>query len=368
MISVYSVVTSILFYNLSLLVLFFLRHRTKFLTRYAVSTLLFLTLLSVIRLFLPVDLEAAHIIRSDSFIPKLIEFISSKPGAFPLSVGGILLTVWAVGTVYEAARIISVETRAHKARKRYPCIRSEQVQRVSAMFDGDYEIKESPVVSQPYTVGLFRPVIYLPYFKLSDEELYFVLVHEIQHIKSHDNLKRLLFLIIQALFWWNPLAHLSVGEFEMLIEIQCDAKLASTMDDEMVDKYMQTLVTVMKRLCHREDGQTTKLATSFAQTYSIKQRFEVLLLRKDRKPRRMRYLLCLAMVVAFLLSYFVIIQPYYPPPDIHSDDDFVISEGTSYILIDNGTALLIYDGRIIDTLSEDNLRNAPYNEMPIIGG
>lgn len=368
MFSIYSIATSVLFYNLSLIILFFLRRKTNFLAQYTISTLLFLALLSFIRLLLPVDLELAYVVRSERILPKLIELLGYKPSFLPVSVGVALLVVWGVGTTIYMVKDTRTEIKAYKARKRYLCVTSTQVQQVLNSFDVDYVVKVSPMVCMPYTVGIIKPVIYLPLMNLSDEELYYVLKHEIQHIKSHDNVKRLVFLIIEALFWWNPIAHMSLNEFEMLIEMQCDAKLTSTLDGDEVKKYLQTLISVMKQVQSSEDRQTTKLAISFAQTYSIKQRFEVLLLRKNRKPKYMRYLVCCVMLCIFILSYFVIIQAYYPMPTVAQDFEFTFESDNTFILIDDGTPYLVWGGERVENLTGQDLSNPPYSSLEIIGG
>lgn len=368
MFSVYSVATSVLFYNLSLVILFFLRRRTNFLAQYTISTLLFLALLSFVRLLLPVDLELAYVVRSEHILPKLIEVLAYTPNFLPVSVGVTLLLIWGIGTTAYVVKDIRTEIKAYKARKRYPCVTSTQVQQVLNSFDGDYVVKVSPMVCMPYTVGIIKPVIYLPLINLSDEELYYVLKHEIQHIKSHDNAKRLVFLVIEALFWWNPLAHMSLSEFEMLIEMQCDAKLTSTLDGDEVKMYLQTLISVMKQLQSSEDRQTTKLATSFAQTYSIKQRFEVLLLRKTRKPKHVQCLVCCVMVAIFILSYFVIIQAYYPMPPVAQGNEFDVEADNTFILIEDGIPYLFWNGERVEDLTGQDLSMPPYGDLEIIGG
>ena len=365
MVSVYSVLSAVAFYNVGLAIIVILRRKTKFMAQYAISTLLFLVFLSFVRLITPIDISAAYIVESHIILPGLIDALRAKPFMLPFSIGHFILAVWSIGTVYHLVKLVIVELRAYKAMKMYPRFKSEQVQRVSAAIIPGYDVKVSPAVSMPYTVGILKPEIYLPILELSDEQLQFVLMHELQHIKSRDNMKRLLFLVVEAIFWWNPLAHVSVNEYEMLVEIQCDSKVTAAMDSNMLKSYMQTMIDVMKQSVVINNSKT-KLATSFAQTNSIKQRFEVLLLRKSRKPKYMRYTLCFAMMVFFVMSYFVILQPYYSSPA--SDENISMSTDAFYIAEVDDSYLLIYGGEIVDTLTEDDLSSAPYNEMRIIGG
>ncbi len=368
MISIYSVISSIIFYSSSLVILFILRRKTDFIARYAISTLLFLSLLSMVRLLVPIDFDSAYVIRSYTALPKLIEFLEAKYSVWPLSVVYTVLAIWVVGSIIHGAKICRIERKAYKARRIYPKIRSDQLKRVSAEFDKAYSIIISPKVSMPYTVGIFKPTIYLPYIKYSDTELYYIILHEVQHIKSRDNLNRLIFLVVETIFWWNPLAHVAVNEFEYLTEYKCDAKLASTMDEATVDEYLQTIVNVIDRLAPDEDKAKPKLALMFAQKDNAKQRFEVLLRRNDRRPKHIRYAVLIVMLLIFVMSYFVIIQPYYPLPSPSSIEDIYITSENSSILFVGDEYLLVYNDIVVGDLSEEELNNPPFNDLIIVGG
>jgi len=367
MISIYSVISSIIFYNLGLFILFVLRRKTDFMARYAISTLLLLSVLSMVRLVLPIDFDAAHVIRSETILPKLIDIMDISPNFWPLSIGNTLKAIWFLGSVVRAAKIFLVEYRAYKSHRIYPRIASEQLKTVSQKLGKAYKIVISPKVSQPYTMGILKPIIYLPYIEYSDEELYYILLHEVQHIKSQDNLKRLIFLIVEAVFWWNPLARIAVEEFEVLTECICDSKVTATMDKITVVDYLATIVSVSKRLAPDEDKAKPKLAVMFAQTDDVIQRFEVLLRRNDCRPKRIRYAVWLLMLVLFVMSYFVIIQPYYGAPAVFTGTDLEINQDNSYILAHNGTYYYVYDNVIFDELTTENLSLPPYNSLIIIG-
>ena len=71
MISAYSVCSAVIFYNLSLVLVFLLRRKTRFLARYSTSVLLFITVLGLVRLFTPVDLKPAIVIPSRYLLPAV---------------------------------------------------------------------------------------------------------------------------------------------------------------------------------------------------------------------------------------------------------------------------------------------------------
>ena len=88
MISVYSTLSAVLFFNISMLAVYFLRRKNGFLA--AAPVLRFLTLLGAVRLFLPLDVEKAWVIALPELLPFMHELlhIPLVPGV--LSLGGAL--------------------------------------------------------------------------------------------------------------------------------------------------------------------------------------------------------------------------------------------------------------------------------------
>ena len=312
MVSVYSFFCSVIFFNVSLIGVFLLRRRTWFLARYAASSLMVLTVLGLARLFIPVDLDSAYVIRSS-----------------------------------------------------YMYVENEQAARLAAEFGGKYIVKVSPDISVPHMAGLFHPVIYLPCMELSDEELRFILRHEIQHILSHDILKKFLFLAIEALFWWNPIAHISVNEIDALLELQCDAKITAGLDEEGVLDYVQAILSVMKQTYStRSAGEAYSFAVA-KDSPQLRQRFEVLFRRNHRRSKAVRVLLNCVFLALFILSYMVIIQPAYAPPeDIQGKYEF--TNYNSYIRHMDGQYILYYNDTVLMELTEDEINSVPFNKLEIL--
>lgn len=368
MITVYSFFCSVVFFNVSLIGVFLLRRKTWFLARYAVSSLIFLTVLGFAHLFIPVDLNFAYVIRSERVIPAIQRSLASGILGGRISIGAVLLLVWGCGTAVFAVRDLALWLKARRIRAQYVYVEDEQAARLAAGFGGEYIVKVSPDVSVPHMAGLFHPVIYLPCLELTDEELRFILRHEIQHILSHDILKKFLFLAIEALFWWNPIAHISMGEIDALLELQCDSKIAAGLDEAGVLDYMQAILSVIKQTCPAHGaGEAYSLAVG-RDSPQLRQRFEVLLHRNHRRSKAVRILLNCVFLALFILSYMVIVQPYYPPPDVEIHNAFKFTEENSFILFENGQYNLYYNGMFFMSLTESEIKNVPYNSLEIMEG
>ena len=63
-ITIYSVVISVIFFNVALIAAFLMRRSNTFLARHTVSFLLLMVLLGIIRLLTPIDFDKAFVVRS----------------------------------------------------------------------------------------------------------------------------------------------------------------------------------------------------------------------------------------------------------------------------------------------------------------
>ena len=367
MISAYSVCSAVIFYNLSLVLVFLLRRKTRFLARYSTSVLLFITVLGLVRLFTPVDLKTAIVIPSRYLLPAVQSALQFNIPVLNISVGIVLLIVWGCGTVGFILRDIIVELRSYRIRRNYITIEDKRIKKLAASFGSEYIVKVSPDVKEPYVAGIFRPTIYLPNITLTDDDLRFILRHEVQHVLSHDGLKKLLFLTIEALFWWNPIAHITMSEIDAILEFQCDAKITYGLDDKAVYEYMRTLLSVMKQIGSAGEPKGACTVHFAGDPPVIKQRFEVMLNRDKRKTKGARWLLCCAIVVGFLLSYMVIIQPRFEMRKGEIDGYVSVTSDNAYILFDGGEYYLFFYDSCIDKISESDLNKKPYNQLEIKG-
>lgn len=102
-------------------------------------------------------------------------------------------------------------------------------------------IKQSESVASPFVLGLFRPVIYLPY-SVADEDITYVIAHEKAHIRRRDHWWKPVGFVLLALYWFNPLLWVA---YELLcrdIEAACDEKVIRKMGTEDHRAYSAALL------------------------------------------------------------------------------------------------------------------------------
>lgn len=102
-------------------------------------------------------------------------------------------------------------------------------------------IRQSEQVGSPFVLGLFRPVIYLPYH-IAEEDLTYVLAHERTHIRCLDHWWKLLGYVLLSIYWFNPLMWVAYVLFCRDLEGACDEKAIRTLDQQARKGYSTALL------------------------------------------------------------------------------------------------------------------------------
>jgi parallel beta-helix repeat protein len=118
------------------------------------------------------------------------------------------------------------------------------------------EIALSRHISSPAVFGVFKPVLVLPadtVHYLSRMHTGHILLHELAHIKRGDLLVNTFYMLLQIVYWFNPLLWLLRRKLQHLRELCCDATVARMLRDETAD-YRDTIVEVTQRFLTKPVG------------------------------------------------------------------------------------------------------------------
>lgn len=137
-----------------------------------------------------------------------------------------------------------------------------------------------PEAESPMILGFFKPVLVLPVEQYSAEELFFILKHELVHLKRGDVCFKLLFVTANAVHWWNPVIWLLQKEAAVDMELSCDERVTQGAGYAVRKAYTETLLSMLHRHCARR----TVLSTQFYGGKKImKKRFQNILTKNGKK-------------------------------------------------------------------------------------
>ena len=101
-------------------------------------------------------------------------------------------------------------------------------------------------IGSPMMIGFVNPQILLPKADFTQDELRFILKHELVHYKRKDLYYKSLVLIATAIHWFNPIVYLMAKAIDVLCEISCDTEVVRSTDADMRQQYSETIIGVVK--------------------------------------------------------------------------------------------------------------------------
>ncbi len=162
-----------------------------------------------------------------------------------------------------------------------------------------------------FTAGLFKPVIVLNHLlvsTLSEEELDFIISHELVHVQRRDNIKSWLINLIKDLVIFNPVSTMLLKNISYETERICDHK-ASRLTSLGKEEAAAILLKVWKMMASYQPRPVGLYSSFSADRAAIKNRVLTLINHEEqsREASPTVAILFMLFVIAFSLTYFGIL-------------------------------------------------------------
>lgn len=220
-------------------------------------------------------------------------------------------------------------------------------------------------------MGVFRKMILLPEKEYTDEELYYILLHEYTHFRHGDTCTKMLLRIFCCIFWWNPFGKLLERDVDRILEINCDRSVTKEMSKASVVAYLETIIHTIKETDSQKGRMQTTVGTAlFHQDANdeILERFQLLVKgQADEKNKGHRFHKGLVLLVILLLfSYTFEIQPSFEPPESDMEEGIELTRYNTFLIdYGDGTYDWIFKGEDGDERLEvlNTLDNLTHKEI-----
>ncbi len=224
----------------------------------------------------------------------------------------------------------------------------------------------------PMTFGLIRPIVVIPCNNFDNTELKFVYKHELNHIKNHDTLLKLLVEIYCCIFWWNPFVYLLRRDISQTLEMKCDSRTTANCSEQERFAYLSAILKCLKPKSDNEqtynEPKDNPLAISefaaLSKSNKAKERFSYVLNPPEKTLTNVLlsvlvFILCMAII---LCSYIFIIQPAGGQPPLESfGANLLIDQNNSYLVKQSdGGYSLFFDGEAICYISDEEYAAGGY--------
>ena len=332
-ITLFSFVTAVLLSSLLIVALYLSRKSVKTIRMLNFGYLACLYLFCLGRMFFSVELPFATVINAPSLMNPVHDVneanLPMMEGTFLVS--DLLLLVWVVGSILLFAQFLIRYHRGKRDIDRLPKQENQVLQKILDELQRGNK-RRIPIqvlccsgLSTPCGIGLLRRQILLPSQEYTEEELFHILRHELQHFQTHDLLVKWMIRVFQCLFWWNPLVYLLGKDMDQVLEIKCDLSVVKNYSRQETLAYMRTIKSQLEQAIHTEKivpVASASLVGNFAMS-NVEERF--LYLAESLKPNQRKELPKPAFAVLFaaliMASYSFVLQSSYEAPELDENGE-----------------------------------------------
>ncbi len=103
-------------------------------------------------------------------------------------------------------------------------------------------LRRSGAAQTPMTFGILRPTVVLPECGRTPDELRYILLHELTHVRRFDVAYKWLMLLVTSVHWFNPLAWQLERMVSRDCELSCDAAVVGGLTAPERIAYCRTLL------------------------------------------------------------------------------------------------------------------------------
>ena len=142
-------------------------------------------------------------------------------------------------------------------------------------------------VGSPALLGAIRPRLVVPngmFETLSTDQIKFVFLHELAHLKRHDILVNWVTTLLQIIHWFNPLIWFAFHRMRADRELACDALVLMHAGPEDSPRYGQTILHLLERFS--QPRRLPGLAGILEDRSQLKRRIAMIAQFKETPPRR----------------------------------------------------------------------------------
>ena len=169
----------------------------------------------------------------------------------------------------------------------------------------DIQIVLQDYLSFPAMMGFYKPKILLPKYieDMQEENVSYILLHELLHYKRKDMLVNYFFLAIQALYWFNPLVWMLFRYIREDMELLNDTCLLRYIGSENGKNYACSLVEVLGHSCNA--SVAPKLLCMADGKKNVERRITMIKLSKLFEKRKVMVSFVCVMVIGIVSVLFL---------------------------------------------------------------
>lgn len=295
-------------------------------------------ILIVLKSFFPYEFFFTITVKDENILPAIFEILEHKL-QIGLTLNQLLIFIWIIVALLKFFILTWHQIKLEKVVCLFPKSNSAPLLEELLIKNGinkKIDLIEIPHLSTPALVGLKKTKIIIP-SNIQQKDLYYVLLHEVEHYKQKDLLLITTLQLLCIIYWWNPMFYILRTVSQQFIEYRVDRVVCKnfTMGGKL--SYLESILDIAK-LRNKNTFNPTIGVGFYEKQIQIYRRFMFVLNKEEKSGHSLP--ICFFIMV--LLSTLIIIEPYSIKLQ-DSQNTYNISND-SYFVEDNGIFDLYIDG------------------------
>lgn len=372
-ISPYSIIASIVLCSIYLSIICLIRKRFRLTKKSHVTTFYVLYLLGFVRLLLPIDFsftKGIHIKGYFSEIWKILFGDRITIGMFEISIIDIMIGLIGVISCIRIIRFVHHYKKENDLFKILDKYDSEQIKIVLEEIERNisrmpsFSIVKCSFVNMPSVIGLFKKYIILPDLDFTNDELYFVLLHEIVHICRYDLVKKTLIGLFRCIFWWIPFSSFVAKDIEQMMEINCDRTVFEYLSEQEKSSYMRTILNCLRRATICKSSKIASLAFALKENQeAVLERFKIMTSMNNSSIMSRAIILLVLIILVF--TYLFVPFPYYVR-EVEGMEGTIVTNENTYMIYENGIYFLVLNDATKIEIKVEHVQNMIEESIPLL--
>ncbi len=224
-----------------------------------------------------------------------------------------LFSVWLAGVIIVGTSIVFKNSTFWSIIRREPLVTDQTILNLLETCKSQMKIQTvvgviiTDKVKSPALFGYLRPRLLLPkgiLEKLNENQLCYVFLHELGHLKRHDIAISSLTTFLQTVHWFNPLVWYAFYQMRVDQEAACDAYVLSRFKNDQSPDYANTIVGLLESFC--QNRQLPALVGILENKSQIKRRLTMVI--QSNKYSKKLTLLAASLLLSVCFIFFTCAQ------------------------------------------------------------
>jgi bla regulator protein BlaR1 len=230
-----------------------------------------------------------------------------------LTLDRVLLPFWFAGMIVIGVAVVLKNLSFWLIIKRVPLITDQKILGLLEICKSRLKIQTvvdvimTDKIKGPALFGYLRPRLLLPkgiLEKLNEDQLRYVFLHELGHLKRHDIAISWLTTVLQTIHWFNPLVWYAFYQMRVDQESACDAYVLSRIKPNQSTGYANTIVGLLESFY--QNRQLPALVGILENKSQIRRR--LIMIAQNKKYSRKLTFLAVSLLISICFIFFTSAQ------------------------------------------------------------